>query len=288
MYRIIWTIAYLLLAPFIGGFLSGLERVIGARMQGRKGPSVWQSFRDVRKLFSKKAQQVNSGQMFLVISYTFFIVATGALFFGGYDLLLGFFTLTTASMFLVAVGSCTHSPYSMLGTNREMLQMMSYEPMVLLTAVGLYLATGYFDVNGIVNCDGMLPIVKLPGVFIGFMFILTIKLRKSPFDISTSHHAHQEIVKGITTEMSGPMLGLFEISEWYEKVFLMAVVGIFFVNSNPLSYILAFAVMFVAFFLEILIDNSSARLTWEQMLKSSWIVTAVFGGLNIIILQILG
>ena len=68
----------------------------------------------------------------------------------------------------------------------------------------------------------------------------------------------------------------------------MAVVGIFFVNSNPLSYILAFAVMFVAYFLEILIDNSSARLTWEQMLKSSWIVTAVFGGLNIIILQILG
>ena len=225
--------------------------------------------------------------MFLVISYTFFVVVTGALIFGGYDLLLAFFTLTTASMFLVAVGSCTHSPYSLLGANREMLQMVSYEPMVLLTAVGFYLASGNFDVSGIARNDGLLPIVKLPGVFIGFMFILTIKLRKSPFDISTSHHAHQEIVKGITTELSGPMLGCFEISEWYEKVFLMAIVGLFFVNSNPVSYLIAVAVMLLAFFVEILIDNTCARLSWEQMLKTSWIVTAVFGGINIIVLQIL-
>ena len=285
--RAIWTICYILLAPLLGGFLSGLERKIGARMQGRKGPSVWQSFRDVKKLFSKKSQQVNGGQMFLVISYFFFVVVTGALIFAGYDLLLAFFTLTTASMFLVAAGSCTHSPYSLIGANREMIQMMAYEPMVLLTAVGFYLACGDFDVQSIATAGGWLPIVKLPGVFIGFMFILTIKLRKSPFDISTSHHAHQEIVKGITTEMSGPMLGIFEISEWYEKVFLTAIVGLFFVNGSPLSYVVAVVVMFLAFFIEILIDNSCARLSWEQMLKSSWFATIVFGGINIVVLQIL-
>ena len=285
--RAIWTICYILLAPLLGGFLSGLERKIGARMQGRKGPSVWQSFRDVNKLFSKKSQQVNGGQMFLVISYFFFVVVTGTLIFAGYDLLLAFFTLTTASMFLVAAGSCTHSPYSLIGANREMIQMMAYEPMVLLTAVGFYLACGDFDVQSIATAGGWLPIVKLPGVFIGFMFILTIKLRKSPFDISTSHHAHQEIVKGITTEMSGPMLGIFEISEWYEKVFLTAIVGLFFVNGSPLSYVVAVVVMFLAFFIEILIDNSCARLSWEQMLKSSWFATIVFGGINIVVLQIL-
>ena len=285
--RLIWTIGYLLLAPFIGGFLSGLERKIGARMQGRKGPSVWQSFRDVKKLFSKKSQQVNGGQTFLVISYFFFVVMTGALIFAGYDLLLAFFTLTTASMFLVTAGSCTHSPYSLIGANREMLQMMAYEPMVLLTAVGFYLASGDFDVLSIATAGGLLPIVRLPGIFIGFMFIMTIKLRKSPFDISTSHHAHQEIVKGITTEMSGPMLGIFEISEWYEKVFLTAIVGLFFVNGSPLSYVAAVIAMTVAYFVEILIDNSCARLSWEQMLKSSWFVTIVFGGINIIVLQLI-
>ena len=45
--------------------------------------------------------------------------------------------------------------------------------------------------------------------------------------------------------------------------------------------------MFLAFFIEILIDNSCARLSWEQMLKSSWLATIVFGGINRVVLQIL-
>lgn len=284
--RIVLTVAYVLLAPLLGGLLAGLERKLAARMQGRRGPSVFQSFYDVKKLFSKNLQVVNSAQIFIMGSYTFFIVFTGALLFAGWDLLLVFFTLTTAAMFLVAAASCTHSPYSTIGANREMIQMMSYEPMVLLTAVGFYLATGSFDVVDIVSADSM-AIIKLPGCFIGFMFILTIKLRKSPFDISTSHHAHQEIVKGLTTEMSGPCLGLMEISEWYEKVFLFAMIGLFFVNSNPLSLIVAFVVCALAFFFEVLIDNTSARLTWNRMLYSSWAVTFLCGGVNILVLEIL-
>jgi len=30
--------------------------------------------------------------------------------------------------------------------------------------------------------------LELPGVLLAFLFVATIKLRKSPFDISTSHH----------------------------------------------------------------------------------------------------
>ena len=284
IYRVISVICYLILAPLIGGLLSGLERKLSARMQGRKGPSVLQSFYDVRKLFSKTPQTVNGSQMFIMGSYTFFIIFTGVILFAGSDLLLVFFTLTTAAMFLVAAASTTRSPYSTLGANREMLQMMSYEPMVLLTAVGFYLATGSFDVIDIVTSDSM-AIVSLPGCFIGFMFILTIKLRKSPFDISTSHHAHQEIVKGLTTEMSGPCLGLMEVAEWYEKVFLFAIVGMFFLTSNPLSIIVALLVCAIAFFLEVLIDNTSARLTWNKMLGLSWAITFFFGGINILLLE---
>ena len=73
IYRVIAVICYLILAPFIGGLLSGIERKLSARMQGRKGPSVLQSFYDVRKLFSKTPQTVNGSQMFIMGSYTFFI-----------------------------------------------------------------------------------------------------------------------------------------------------------------------------------------------------------------------
>ena len=79
-------------------------------------------------------------------------------------------------------------------------------------------------------------------VFLGFVFILTIKLRKSPFDLSYSHHAHQELVKGITTEMSGPTLAKVEIMHWCENVLFLGWVGMFFVWGNPVSIVLGVVV----------------------------------------------
>ena len=94
--------------------------------------------------------------------------------------------------------------------------------------------------------------------------MLTIKLRKSPFDLSTSHHAHQEIVKGVTTDFAGPNLGKIEIAHWYEYVFLLGVIWLFFA-WNPL---IAVAAILVAYFLEILIDNTISRVKWQLMLRS--------------------
>lgn len=174
-----------------------------------------------------------------------------------------------------------------MGANREMLQTMAYEPMVLLTAVGFYLATGSFKVSDIVRSSGLPPIVYLPGVFCGFLFILTIKLRKHPFDLSTSHHAHQEMVKGLTTEFNGVTLLIVEVSHWYENVFLMGIIALFFINSKPWSYALAAVAVVLSYFLEILIDNTNARLKWQRMFKTTWAVTMIIGAINIFVLQVL-
>jgi hypothetical protein len=50
-------------------------------------------------------------------------------------------------------------------------------------------------------------VLIIPGIFLGFVYILTIKLRKSPFDITTTHHAHQVIVKGVTTSTPARRFG---------------------------------------------------------------------------------
>ena len=286
IYRMITMVAFVMFAPFVGGLLDGLDRKISARMQGRRGPSILQPFYDVMKLFSKKIMVVNAAQYFMVFSYLFFVIFSGTLFFGGFDLLLCFFSLTTAAMFLVLAACATHSPFSSMGSQRELLQMMSYEPMVLLTAVGFYLATGTFNVSEIIQSN-VCPILKLPGFFIGFVFILSIKMRKSPFDLSTAHHAHQEMVKGITTEMVGGLYASVEIAEWYENVFLLGVVGLFFMNSNPLSIILAVVMCLVVFFVETFIDNVSARFKWDKVLGWAWTVTLLTGGINLLILELI-
>ena len=163
---------------------------------------------------------------------------------------------------------------------------MSYEPMVLLTAVGFYLAKDSFNVKDIV-IGNVPPIVYLPGVFLGFVFILTIKLRKSPFDLSASHHAHQELVKGITTEFSGKTLAIVEIAHWYEDVLLYGFVYIFFRFNNPMSILLALAMCVVVYIVEILIDNTFSRVKWQALLSSSWIVSGTIGFVNIFILSLL-
>ncbi|MBP7410174.1 MAG: NADH-quinone oxidoreductase subunit H [Methanoculleus sp.] len=276
---LIGAVLFLILAPVAGGLIAGIDRKITARMQGRVGPPLLQPFYDVGKLFEKENVVVTTAQNFYVLAYLVFIALSGAIFFAGGDLLLVVFAFTLAHVFLVLGAYAVHSPYSHIGAERELIQVMAYEPMIILAAVGLYMVTGSFYVAGIAAATAP-AIIYLPGVFLGLAVILTIKLRKSPFDISTSHHAHQEIVKGITTEFSGSTLGEVEIAHWYENVFLLGLVYLFFA-WNPVIGIVAVAVTYVA---EIFVDNVTARVRWQAALKSGWLA-ALLGIANLAILS---
>ncbi len=284
---VISVILYLLLGPVVGGLLAGFDRKITARMQGRQGPSVLQPFYDLFKLFNKQAVVVNNVQDFLVWGFLVFIVFTGCLFFSGGDLLLVFFALTLAGIFFIMSACSANSPYSSMGAQRELMQMMAYEPMVLLVGIGFYIVTGSFAVKDIIVFSNIPAIVYMPGIFLGFLWILVIKFRKSPFDLSTTHHAHQEMVKGLTTELSGNILALVELSHWYENVFLLGIVGLFVMTSDWWSGLIAVAVCILSYFLEILVDNTFPRVKWEVMLKSTWIVTLIAGVINIMILTLI-
>ena len=283
---VISVVAYLILAPFVGGLLAGFDRKISARMQGRKGPSILQPFYDVFKLFEKERITVTNVQDFYVMVFVIFVIVSGAIFFAGGDMLLVIFTLTLASAFLIIAAYSSNSPYAEVGAERELLQMMAYEPMVLMTIIGFSMYTGSFAVRDVVTGSSM-PFVSLIGIFFGFLYILTIKFRKSPFDLSMSHHAHQELVKGLTTEFAGKTLGVIEISHWYENVFLLGFVFLFFANGTVWGYVIGVIVCLLTYFLEVLIDNCFARMKWQFAFKSAWIVSLILGMINIFVLYII-
>lgn len=281
-----FVLAYLVLAPIVGGLLDGVDRIVSARMQRRKGPSILQPFYDLGKLFSKEPIAVNNVQLLLNLSYLVILMIAGSLLFAGADLLMTLFILSTADMFLIMAASSDSSPYANMGASREMIQMMAYEPLTLLVAVGFYLTTGSFHVENIIQAP-VSAVFWMPGLLVGFMFTAAIKFRKSPFDLSTSHHAHQEMVKGITTEMSGTTLAIMNIAEYYEMIVLLGIFCLFFINSNPWSWLIAIVICAVIFFMEILWDNVSARLKWKTVLYGCWVVTLVAGGINILILMLI-
>lgn len=292
------SVVFAIVAPIIGCLLAGIDRVLSARMQGRVGPPLLQPYYDVRKLMAKEKVTVNGVQDAYVICAFIFACLAGGIFFTGGNLLMCVFIITLSSLFFIIAAYSSRSPYAEIGANRETIQVMAYEPMVLLFAVAFYMATGLilmndvssdmpifgsFDVSSVFLLDQPI-IVWTVLIFLGLMFILTIKLRKSPFDLSMSHHAHQEIVRGMTTEMSGSTLALVEVLHWCETVLFLGWVAVFFIWSNPLSIILGIVVALLAFFLEILIDNNFARVKWQFMLKSAWLVALIGGGINIAVM----
>jgi len=282
---IIGIVAFLVLAPFVGGLLAGLDRKLSAKMQRRVGPPVLQPFYDVGKLFQKEKQTPTRFQDFYVLLFVVFVIASGVLFFSGGDLLLVIFTLTIGAAFLIIAAYSSNSPYAELGAERELLAMLAYEPMVLITVIGYYIYTGSFRVSDILAGDSM-PFLPLLGIFFGWLFILTLKFRKSPFDLSMSHHAHQELVRGVTTEFVGRTMGWIEISHWYENVFLLGFVFLFFANGTWYGWVIGIVVAILAYFFEVFIDNCFARMKWQFAFKSAWIVAVVLGMINIFVLYV--
>ena len=122
--NIISGIAYLILAPVIGGLLAGLDRKISARMQRRVGPPVLQPFYDFFKLWDNEAQR------FYVFGFLLFVIISGLFFFTHGDILLVVFTLTMASVCFIVAAYSSNSPYSQVGAERELVQTMAYEPML--------------------------------------------------------------------------------------------------------------------------------------------------------------
>ena len=277
---LVGTVCFAVAAPALGCLIDGIDRIVSARMQGRVGPKLLQPYWDVRKLFGKEQVSVSGSEDTFINLALFFAFLAGGIFFSGGNLLLVVFVITLSSLFFIVAAYSTRSPYAEIGASRETLQVMAYEPMVLFMAVAFYQVVGTFDTSGAILLARP-AICAAWAVFAGLLFVLTIKLRKSPFDISSSHHAHQEIVKGITTEMSGPTLAKVEIMHWAETVLFMGWVGIFFVWSSPASFALAVLVVAMVYFLEIWIDNNFARVKWQAMLKWAWIVALIAGGLNV-------
>lgn len=267
----------LIAGPILGGLVSGLDRILTARMQSRIGPPLLQPFYDVAKLLFKEPLVVNVWQVFCAYCYIAASSIALVLFFLQSDLLLILFVQAVGAVMLVVGALSSTSPYSHIGAHRELLQILSYEPLLVLVVVGFYLETGSFKLTSIYAWREPL-LLKLPFLFIVLGYVLTIKLRKSPFDLSTCHHAHQEIVKGLLTDYSGPFLALTEIAHWFEIVLLLGFCTLFWATNW-----FGMAILIVAtYFLEVLVDNTTSRMNWRWMLSYVWGVGLTLSLVNLI------
>ncbi len=258
-------LATIVLAPLVGGLLVGIDRKLSARMQGRMGPPIIQPFYDLIKLFSKDALVSTKMQLVSVYVYLTSVVLSLVMLVLGQDLLVLLFVLALGSVSIILGAFSVRSPYSQLGAYRELLLLLSYEPLLALFVVGVYLATGNFMVRDIFRLEQPL-LLSLPLFGLTQILVLAMKMNKSPFDISASHHAHQEIVRGIVTEFSGPYLGIIELTHWYELVLLLGLTVLLWATNLWVGVALAI----VSYFAVVVLDSITARMTWRWTLRVGW------------------
>ena len=136
-----------LISPVIGGLLMGIDRKLTARMQSRMGPPIIQPFYDAIKLWGKQPFISSKLQPVLAFSYFGFSLTAFALLAFGQDLLLIIFTIAIADICLIVAAFNSKSPYSNIGAKRELLSLLSYEPVMILAAVSIFYVTHMINIS---------------------------------------------------------------------------------------------------------------------------------------------
>jgi ech hydrogenase subunit B len=257
------AVAGLILAPLLGGLVAGVDRVVTARLQSRVGPPLLQPFYDAGKLWSKVIAPSSNWQGMFVRWALIASLASDMLLAAGADVLMCFFVQAASACFVAVGAFCGRSPYSKIGAQRELFQLLCYEPVFLVAILAMCKAAGGFDAFAIMGAQSQPLLFKLPLLVPGLLFVVLVKLRKSPFDISASHHMHQEVVRGVYTDYAGRDFAMLEIAHWADVTVVLWICS-FLWATGPLQMVAA-ALLFL--FAALIIDNISARLTWRYMVK---------------------
>jgi len=110
--------------------------------------------------------------------------------------------------------------------------------------------------------------IGVPLLFICLLFVMAVKLRKSPFDFAACRHAHQELVGGVLTDYSGPFLALIEVGHWFETVLMLGICSLFWAGNWAAMLALAGA----AYLAVVWLDNVTARMNWRLLFGYAWLL----------------
>lgn len=138
-------------------------------------------------------------------------------------------------------GWSSSNKFSMLGALRAGSQMISYELILGLTALGLIVIYGTVDLDAIARAQsgtlfGALPawgIFYQPFAAILFLTAAIAENKRIPFDLP---EAESELIAGYYTEYSAMKMGLFMFAEFIEIAIIGALFTTLFLGGYNLPY----------------------------------------------------
>ncbi|GAA5179403.1 respiratory chain complex I subunit 1 family protein [Niveibacterium umoris] len=286
---ILQALALLAIAPL----MTGVSRMIRARMHSRRGPGVLQDYRDIIKLIKRQdLAPESSGLVFRAAPYivlsTMLLLAMALPVFTRHspvsavaDLITFAYVFALARFFFALSGIDSGSSFAGIGAGRELTMGVLVEPTMILSLVVVALVEGSTNLGSISAsiAGGYLqaPMAILLAL-LAFAFTVFIEMGKLPFDMA---EAEQELQEGPLTEYSGPSLAVLKLGLGLKKIVMAQfLIGVFLPFGNaPTLEIGALAVAAIAlplkllaiFVLAGLIENSMARGRFLMTSRVTWI-----------------
>jgi formate hydrogenlyase subunit 4 len=253
--------AVLLVAPFFQGVL----RKVTARIQSRQGPPIWQPYCDLLKLLGK--EDIESGvspvmQRFAAYLSFAAILTLACLIPMGYgaplnlaaDVILLIYLLTLCSICMLLAGLAAGSTYSLIGVSREMMSMITLEPLFAVAIVAGAIHAQSFQLNTVLGGSPYAtPGIPWSGVILAIVMLFSMQayVQRVPFDIS---EAETEIMEGSLMEYSGPKLALFKYAQMAKLVIYCALfIALFAPWGSGLAYPLAWLIFWIKVFVLVLL-----------------------------------
>jgi len=276
-----------------------LDRKFYARLQNRVGPmytgpsGFLQPFADFVKLLAKEdiiPQAADSAMFSLmpIFALTTMLVAVtllpitslhGVVSFSG-DLIVAVALMTIFCIVVFLSGIFSTNPFSAIGAERAVSQLLGYEIPMTLAIAGVALNAGSLRLADIVQTQTMTHWYIFGPQALGFaIFVIAVQaeLERIPFDIP---EAEQEIVAGWLTEFSGRKLAMFRLSRDLELVYVSGLAATLYLGGPfgpvvPGLEAVLFPIYFVIKTVIVLLILSTirtvfARIRIDQMVNFSW------------------
>ena len=277
------------LGPLVTGFVQKLK----ARLQCRRGASVWQPYRDLAKLLRKGTVQSDSATPFfravpvLVLAATVTTTAMLPVLWapsGPAPLPLGdailLLALLALARFLLAIGALdAGGAFGGMGASREMTVGLLVEPALMMAVFSIAVAGGSTDLGDLAARRGTLPALswQAPDLLALFaMLILALaETGRIPVDNPDTHLELTMLHEGMLLEHSGPGLACIALATHTKQIVILTLVAALFFplglarGPAPLEVavaLLAFAakVLVLATFLGV-IESSYAKLRFFRI-----------------------
>lgn len=274
------NVALVLLVAPLG---QGLLRKVTARIQSRQGPPLLQPYFDLLKLLGKEdieAGEIPLMQRFVAWLSLASVLAVASLVPMGFgasmndagDVLLLVYLLTLCSVCTLLAGLAAGSTYSLIGISREMMTMITLEPLFAVAVIIGALHAHSLRLDAVLNGSVYFAAGRpWSGIIMAVIMLLAFQAfaQRVPFDIS---EAETELMEGPLMEYSGPKLALFKYAQMIRLIIYSALfVGLFIPWGSsaplPLAFLFFWIKIFVLVLLVTAVAATHARYRIDQAIR---------------------